>query len=71
MKANTYTVCVCVCVNVAVLSASCVLRTWRLPSLVVDVQRSALVHTGHHLVVGAVEAVHPDHAGLGLHVGVV
>lgn len=34
-------------------------------------QRSALVHTGHHLIVSAVEAVHPDYAGLGLHVGIV
>lgn len=34
-------------------------------------QSSSLVHPGHHLVVGAVVAVDPDHAGFGLHVGVV
>lgn len=34
-------------------------------------QSSSLVHPGHHLVVCAVEAVHPDHTGLGLHVSVV
>ena len=45
--------------------------TWRLPSLVVDMQRSAIVHACDHLVVRAVEAVDSDHAGLGLHVGVV
>lgn len=47
------------------------MSTWGLPSLVVDVQSSSLVHPGHHLVVCAVEAVHPDHTGLGLHVSVV
>lgn len=34
-------------------------------------QRAALVDTRHHLVVRTVEAVHPDHAGFRLHVGVV
>lgn len=42
-----------------------------LPPLVVDVEGTALVHAGDHLVVGAVEAVHTDHAGLLLGVGVV
>lgn len=37
----------------------------------VNVQRSTLVNTGHHLVVGAVKAVHPDYAGLGLHIGII
>lgn len=36
----------------------------------VDVQRSSLVHPGHHLVVGVVEAVDFDHVGLRLHVGI-
>lgn len=49
----------------------CVWSTWRLASLVVDVQRSSLVHPGYHLVVRAVKAVNPDHTGLRLHVGVV
>lgn len=34
-------------------------------------QRSSFVHSGHDLVVGAVEAVDPDHTGLWLHVSVV
>lgn len=34
-------------------------------------QGSSLVDAGHHLVVRAVEAVHSDHTGLRLHVGVV
>lgn len=34
-------------------------------------QRSSLVHPGHHLVVCAVEAVDPDHTGFRLHVSVV
>lgn len=50
--------CVCMC-------------TWRLASLVVDMQRSSFVHSGHHLIVCAVEAVDFDHAGLRLHVSVV
>lgn len=33
-------------------------------------QRSSLVHPGHHLVVGVVEAVDFDHVGLRLHVGI-
>lgn len=45
--------------------------TWRLTSLVVDMERSSLVHPGHHLVIGAVEAVDLDHAGFWLHVSVV
>lgn len=45
--------------------------TWRLTSLVVDMERSPLVHPGHHLVIGAVEAVDLDHAGFRLHVSVV
>lgn len=42
-----------------------------LAPLVVDVQRGASVHPGHHLEVGAVEAVHADHAGLGVEVALV
>lgn len=34
-------------------------------------QRSSLVHPGHYLVVCAVKAVDPDHAGFRLHVSVV
>lgn len=34
-------------------------------------ERSPLVHPGHHLVIGAVETVDLDHAGFGLHVSVV
>lgn len=34
-------------------------------------QRSSLVDPGHHCVLCAVEAVHLDHTGFGLHVGVV
>lgn len=45
--------------------------TCGLPPLVVDVQRSSLVHPRHHLVLGAVEAVDPDDAGFLLGVGVV
>lgn len=50
---------------------------WRRPltsglaSLVVDMQGTALVHTGDHLVFGTVEPVHSDHARLLLGVGVV
>lgn len=46
-------------------------HTGRLASLVVHVKSSALVYTRHHLEVRAVEAVDSDHAGLGLHVGIV
>lgn len=49
----------------------CVQPTWRLTSLVVDVQRASFVHPGHYLVVCAVEAVDPDHTGLRLHVSIV
>lgn len=45
--------------------------TWRLTSLVVDMERSPLVHPGHHLVIGAVETVDLDHTGFWLHVSVV
>lgn len=55
-------------VRFALCSQSAV--TWRLTSLVVDVQSSSFVHSGHHLVVGAVEAVDPDHTGLRLHVSI-
>lgn len=34
-------------------------------------QGTPLVHACHHLVIRAVESVHPDHAGLLLHVGIV
>lgn len=50
---------------------------WRRPltsglaSLVIDMQGTALVHTGDHLVLGTVEPVHSDHARLLLGVGVV
>lgn len=37
----------------------------------VYVQRSTPVHPRHHLEVGAVEAVHADHAGLGIEVAFV
>lgn len=40
------------------------LRTLRLASLVVHVQRGSPIQTGHHLEVGTVEAVHPDHTCL-------
>lgn len=46
-------------------------RTSGLTSLVVDMQGATLVHPGDHLVLGAVEAVHADHTGLLLGVGVV
>lgn len=42
-----------------------------LASLMVDVQGTALVHSGDDLVLGTVEPVHSDHAGLLLGVGVV
>ena len=42
-----------------------------LTALVVDVEGTTLVHTGDHLVVSAVEAVHADHARLLLGVGIV
>lgn len=42
-----------------------------LTALVVDVEGTALVHTGDHLVVSAVEPVHTDHTGLLLGVGIV
>lgn len=45
--------------------------TCGLAPLVVDVQRSSLVHPCHHLVLGAVEAVDPDDAGFLLGVGIV
>lgn len=45
--------------------------TWRLTSLVVDMERSPLVHPGHHLVIGAVETIDLDHTGFWLHVSVV
>jgi len=45
--------------------------TCGLAPLVVDVQRSSLVHSRHHLVLGAVEAVDPDDAGFLLSVGIV
>lgn len=32
---------------------------------------TSLIHSGHHMEIGAVEAVDTDDAGLGLHVGVV
>lgn len=47
------------------------LLTSGLTPLVVDVEGAPLVHTGDDLVVSAVEAVHADHAGLLLGVGVV
>lgn len=47
------------------------LLTSGLAPLVVDVEGAALVHAGDDLVVGAVEAVHADHTGLLLGVGVV
>lgn len=50
--------CVCVC-------------TWRLAPLVVNVQGRAPIDARHHLEVGAVEAVHSDHAGLGVEVAFV
>lgn len=34
-------------------------------------QRGASVHPRHHLEVGAVEAIHADHAGLGIEVAFV
>lgn len=37
----------------------------------VHVQRGASVHPGHHLEVGAVEAVDADHAGFGIEVAFV
>lgn len=45
--------------------------TLRLTPLVVHVQRGASVHPRHHLEVGAVEAIHADHAGLGIEVAFV
>lgn len=45
--------------------------TLRLAPLVVHVQRGASVHPGHHLEVGAVEAIHTDHTGLGIEVAFV
>lgn len=42
-----------------------------LPSLVIDVEGTALVHTSDHLVVCAVEAVHTDHTCLLLSIGIV
>ena len=45
--------------------------TCGLAPLVVDVQRSSLVHPCHHLVLSAVEAVDPDDAGFLLGVGIV
>lgn len=45
--------------------------TCGLAPLVVDVQRSSLVHPRHHLVLSAVEAVDPDDAGFLLGVGIV
>lgn len=42
-----------------------------LTALVVDVEGTALVHTGDHLVVSAVEPVHTDHTSLLLGVGIV
>lgn len=45
--------------------------TLRLAPLMVHMQRCASVHPGHHLEVGAVEAVHTDHAGLGIEVAFV
>lgn len=53
------------------VGGGCERSTGRLTTLVVDVQGAPLVHAGDLVVVGAVEAVDPDHAGLGLHVGVV
>lgn len=47
------------------------LRTLRLAPLVVHVQRSSPVHPRHHLEVGAVEAVHSYHAGLGVEVAFI
>lgn len=42
-----------------------------LTPLVVDVQGATLVHTGDNLVLSAVEAVHSNHTGLLLGVGIV
>lgn len=45
--------------------------TLGLTPLVVHVQRGASVHPGHHLEVGAVEAIDADHAGFGIEVAFV
>lgn len=42
-----------------------------LTPLVVDVQGTTLVHTGDNLVLSAIEAVHSNHTGLLLGVGIV
>lgn len=46
-------------------------HTCRLTSLVVNVKGATFIHACHHLEVRAVESVDSDHAGFGLHVGVV
>lgn len=43
----------------------------RLPPLVVHMQSGTTVDPCHHLEVGIVEAVHPDHAGLGIQVAFI
>ena len=45
--------------------------TLRLAPLVVHVQRCSPIHPCHHLEVRVVEAVHSDHAGLGVEVAFV